>query len=433
MAHTAPTIAVIGAASAQFTLDVIRDLCITESLRGSTVWLVGHVNREAVARVREVGSRYSEEMKAGLEFKVTFERREALAGADFVINTAEARPRTDERYDVDIFQLRQLAFFRDVIGDMEALCPEAWLLVAANPVFAGCTLVTRESPIKTVGLCHGFREGVRHIAEVMGFDLEDVNAQAAGVNHNVWLTHFFHKGRDAYPLLDEWIETKSREYWRSPQFNGGRIEWPNMGPKPIDMYRFFGLMPIGDTERFSGAWWYDVDEATQKAFMAVSAEWWKVYNGNRQAKTRAIEEAERNPALPVSTFIPARKSTGHDYIAVIDAIANDCPGEFQVNIPNRGAIEGVDYDVVVELPAVVSARGIQGVRVGRLPELITLYVQDHVQRMERAVRAFQAGDRNALVYAYLQDRRISSMDEAREMVSILLDGDPTIARYFSGS
>ena len=424
MTQTAPQIVIIGAGSAQFTLDMIRDLCLTEGLKGSTVWLVGHVNREKVEQVHTVGSRYSAEMDAGLAFRATYDRREALAGADFVINTAAVRPHTD---------LRQMILFMDVIRDMEELCPQAWLLMAANPVFQGCTLMTRHSAIRVIGLCHGFREGVRHIAGVLGFDLADVHAQVAGLNHNVWLTHLYHRGEDAYPILDRWIETQAETYWDSPAFNGGKLEWGNLSPKAIHMFRFFGLLPIGDTAGHSSPWWYLTDEQVQRKYGFVFEDWREVYEGHINAKMEAIRQAAAHPDLPVSTFIPPEKSTGHDHINIIDAIANDRPAEFVVDIPNQGAIDGIAGDVVVEIPALVSGRGVQGLRIGRLPEPITLYLQGAVVRMEVLLQAYLTGDRYLLVATLLNEPwHTRSLDEAEQQAKALLAADERLAQHFQG-
>ncbi len=420
-----PQITIIGAGSAQFTLDMIRDVCLTEGLKGSTVWLVGHVNREKVEQVHSVGSRYSAEMGAGLTFRVTYDRREALEGTDFVINAAAVSPHND---------LRQMILFMDVVHDMEELCPQAWLIMAANPVFQGCTLMTRQSSIKVIGLCHGFREGVRNIAEVLEFDLADVHAQVAGLNHNVWLTHLYCQGEDAYPVLDRWIETQAETYWKSPAFNGGKLEWGNLSPKAIHMYRFFGLLPIGDTAGHSSPWWYLTDAETQHKHGYVFEDWREVYEGHINAKMEAIRQAAANPAVPVSTFIPPRRSTGHDHINIIDAIANDRPGQFVVNVPNQGAIDGIADDVVVEIPALVSGRGVQGLRIGRLPQPIILYLQSAVVRMEALLQAYLTGDPNLLVATFLNEPwSTRSLEEAEERAEGMLTSDKWLARHFTGS
>ena len=171
-----PTIAIIGAGSAVFSLGLIRDLCLTERLHGSTVRLmdIDEARLRAISRLCE---RYSEETGAGIETTTT-DRREALKGANFVINTAlvagydrlrggwEIAARHgyrfggslhvmhDEPFWVNAYQLR---FFDEVVRDVLELCPDAWYLQVANPVLAGMTWLGRRYPeAKMVGLCHGF-------------------------------------------------------------------------------------------------------------------------------------------------------------------------------------------------------------------------------------------------------------------------------------
>ena len=108
----------------------------------------------------------------------------------------------------------QLRLMLDVAQDMERICPQAWLIQSGNPVFDVCTLMTRETGIKVCGLCHGHYH-YREIAQTIGINPDRVTWQAPGLNHNIWLTHFMYDGKDAYPLIDEWIATKGEEYWRT--------------------------------------------------------------------------------------------------------------------------------------------------------------------------------------------------------------------------
>ena len=72
--------------------------------------------------------------------------------------------------------------------------------------------MTRETGIQVCGLCHG-HYGYAEVARVIGIDPQEVTWQAPGLNHLIWLTHFYYRGKDAYPLIDEWIEIKGPEYW----------------------------------------------------------------------------------------------------------------------------------------------------------------------------------------------------------------------------
>ena len=50
--------------------------------------------------------------------------------------------------------LRNIPVFLDIARDVEELCPDAWVLNLTNPMTTICRALTRETPLKTVGLCH---------------------------------------------------------------------------------------------------------------------------------------------------------------------------------------------------------------------------------------------------------------------------------------
>lgn len=80
-------ITVIGAGSAQFSLGLVKDLCLTEGLSGSHVTYMD-IDQERLDMIYELGSRYGRQIGSKLTFDKTTDRAAALEGADFVINTA---------------------------------------------------------------------------------------------------------------------------------------------------------------------------------------------------------------------------------------------------------------------------------------------------------------------------------------------------------
>ena len=80
---------IIGAGSAQFSLGLVRDLCLTENMAGSTVCLMD-VDEGRVDMVRNLAMRYADELGFDLTFERALTREPALRDADFVINTASA-------------------------------------------------------------------------------------------------------------------------------------------------------------------------------------------------------------------------------------------------------------------------------------------------------------------------------------------------------
>ena len=113
--------------------------------------------------------------------------------------------------------------------------------------------------------------------------------------------------------------------------------------------------------------------------------------------------------------------SGEQHIPIIDAIANDKEMTLQLNIPNRGSIVGIPDDVVVEIPAVVSGRGIQGVQIGELPKRLMSYVLiPRMRRMEHILQAFVERDRKSLLFMLMEDPRTTSFEQAEALVDELL-------------
>jgi alpha-galactosidase len=383
---------IVGAGSAQFSLGLVRDLCLTPSMSGSLVSLMD-IDAERVAMVQSIARRYAAELSFDLRFEATTSREEALDGADFVINTASVGAHGGGGFA----SVHNLRFMVSVARDMERLCPNAWLIQSGNPVFEGCTAMTRATSTKVVGLCHG-HYGVYEMARVLGLAAEDISWQAVGFNHVIFLTHFYHKGEDAYPLLDRWIEEKAEEYWRTykPRFSENQ-----MSRSAIQQYRMLGIMPIGDTPR-AGGWWYHKDLAAKKQWYGHlggfdSCEGWAIYIAELEEARAAMFRVAADPAASVTRAFPPAKSK-EQLVPIMDALTNDVSGYFQVNIPNNRLIWGLPDDIVVEVPALVSKRGVQGIQVGRMPDgVMSQIMWPRLAQAERHVAFARAPGRGLLL------------------------------------
>ena len=113
--------------------------------------------------------------------------------------------------------------------------------------------------------------------------------------------------------------------------------------------------------------------------------------------------------------------TREQHIPIIDALVNGNEGQFQVNVPNRGALEGIPDDVVVEVPALIDQKGIQPLRVGALPPKIMLEcVLPEWLKMERDLLAFKTGDRSMMFWNVLDSHQTRSYDQAQAVLDDLL-------------
>ncbi|MEE8571256.1 MAG: alpha-glucosidase/alpha-galactosidase, partial [Candidatus Bathyarchaeia archaeon] len=124
---------VIGAGSAVFSLGLVRDLCCSKDLYGSTITLMD-IDEQRLDSIFKLSTRYVDELKVDLRFEKTTSRETALKEADFVINTAlhgghgnyEAQRAAGDKHGyyrgAPGRNYNQLRFMLSVARDMERIC-----------------------------------------------------------------------------------------------------------------------------------------------------------------------------------------------------------------------------------------------------------------------------------------------------------------------
>ena len=110
-----------------------------------------------------------------------------------------------------------------------------------------------------------------------------------------------------------------------------------------------------------------------------------------------------------------QERTREQQVPIIDGLVNDNKGQFQVNVPNNGALAGVPDDVVVGVPAIVNKMGVQSVRVGPLSDKIILeQIRPEWPYMERELLAYLEGVRLTLF--------LGALEIAKDMNAYYQDG-----------
>src|SRR6185503_7461911 len=94
-------ISVIGAGSGQFSLGLVKDLCLTSNLQDSEVSFMD-LDSERLEIVHTLATRYAHELGTRMRFEKTHDRAASLKDADFVINTASARTHHAQRREREL-------------------------------------------------------------------------------------------------------------------------------------------------------------------------------------------------------------------------------------------------------------------------------------------------------------------------------------------
>ncbi len=431
-------IAIIGAGTSTFSLKLIRDICLTPRLSGSRISLMD-INERRLESVYEFCRRYSEETGMELVLEKTLDRSECLQGADFVINTALVfgKERWQEGWDIakglgyrfggsyhvmhdEAFWINfyQLELHEAVLQDLLEICPRSWYILVANPVCASVTYLQRKYPqARMVGLCHGYYD-VYSLAEEIGLQREGLRFELPGVNHFLWLTKLNYGGEDAFVYLDRWLESKGESFWE-------QIPWKyGLGPAAFDLYKRFGAFPIGDTcTPGGGSWpyWYHTDPEVERKWKEDPQQWWDEGFQDGKLRVQQIEQAVGDQERKVTTVFPPKRS-GETMIPLIESLAFDIPTVQIVNILNAGElVPGIPESFQVEVPALVSAHGIQGIRTDGLPPSLIQYIyRDRIAPVETELEAFKQGSRELLLQLLLMDPWTRSVDQAERLLTAIM-------------
>lgn len=217
----------MGAGSTVFAKNVLGDVMCSEALRECEIALYdidGERLEQSELMVNTLnkninGSRAKVKAYLGVE-----NRKEALRGADFVVNAIQVGfydPCTIIDFEVPkryglrqtiadttgiggIFRaLRTIPVLADFAADMEEVCPDAWFLNYTNPMAMLSGYMQRYTGINTVGICHSVQGCSRGLLNDLEIEYsEPIKECIAGINHMGWLLEIYDAdGTDLYPAI----------------------------------------------------------------------------------------------------------------------------------------------------------------------------------------------------------------------------------------
>ena len=126
---------------------------------------------------------------------------------------------------------------------MEKYCPEAMMLIFANPVAVFSAAVTNYTKIKALGICAGFGNCRWDLPRICGRDRyeSEWNIVAAGVNHLSFILRGEYQGQDMSEILREQLN----DIWEPMPITscpGSAAQIQEGLRKLVEVYRRFGSM-----------------------------------------------------------------------------------------------------------------------------------------------------------------------------------------------
>lgn len=416
----------IGAGSTIFAKNIIGDIMLCDSINDAEIALYdidAERLKESEIVLNAINGKYNGE-KAKIKCYLGEEnRREALKGADFVVNAIQVggyEPCTvidfeiPKKYGVKqtiadtlgiggIFRgLRTIRVMKDIAKDMEEVCPDAWLLNYTNPMAIVSGYMQRFTNVKTVGLCHSVQVCSSGLLDGLGIKTDGFIDKIAGINHMAWLLEITDlQGNDLYPEIKkraaeknatekhgdmvryEYIKhlgyycTESSEH--NAEYNPFFIK-PNY-PELIDKFN----IPI--------------DEYITRCIDQIDGwkkQWEDILNGGDIVHDRSREYGSR----------------------IIEAMVTNKPYKIGGNVLNNGLITNLPKEACVEVPCMVDGSGINPTVIGDLPPQLAAMNRTNINPQLLTIEAAATGKREHIYHAAMLDPHTSAVLSIDDIVAM---------------
>jgi alpha-galactosidase len=380
-----PRIAFIGAGSVVFTKNLLGDILAFPELGGVEIAL-HDVDPDRLDTAEAMARYVAGHRSARPRITSHADRREALAGADYVINMVQVGGHSSTLVDFEVparYGVRQT--IADTLGiggifrtlrtadhmlalgrEMAELCPRAWLLNYTNPMAALCWLVYGGTPTsQVVGLCHSVQFTVEDLAGLVGVPEEDVTFLAAGVNHQAFILRFERGSENLYPRLDARIAA-------DPDLER-RVR--------VALYRRLGYFPTESSEHAAEyvPWFMQHRDAIERFRIPVD-EYCRRSEGNLVEYERVREVLARHEPMPVER--------SNEYASlIIHSMETGVPRVIYGNVRNVGLLPALPADACVEVPCLVDDTGLHPVVIPDYPPQLAALNRTFLNVVELTVRA----------------------------------------------
>jgi len=409
----------LGAGSTVFAKNVLGDAMLSPALCDFEIALYDIDEKrleESYIMVSALNRNINEGRAKVSKHLGTANRRDALRGADFVVNAIQVGgydPCTITDFEIPkkyglrqtiadtlgiggIFRtLRTIPVLADFAEDMQAVCPNAWFLNYTNPMAMLSGYMQRYTDVKTIGLCHSVQVCSKSLFNSLGMEVEKpLREKIAGINHMAWLLEIYDaKGNDLYPE----IKRRAKEMLENP-----------------DTHNSHNLVRLDYIRRFG----YYCTESSEH-----NAEYNNLYIKSKYPELIdryriPLDEYPRRCISQIKSWEDQREqyisgdvshTRTHEYASyIMEAMVTGVPYEIGGNVLNRGLITNLPHNACVEVPCLVNRQGVLPTVVGDLPEICAAMNRTNINVQLLTIEAAVTKKKEAIYQAAMLDPHTSS-------------------------
>ena len=418
----------MGAGSTVFAKNVIGDTMLADPFHDLEVALYD-INEERLEESFLLINAMNESVNEGRatvkKYLGVGQRKEALRGADFVVNAIQVGlydPCTIIDFEIPkkyglyqtigdtlgiggIFRgMRTIKVLKGFAEDVEEVCPDAWFLNYTNPMAIISGFMQRFTKVKTVGLCHSVQVCSSDLFEELHMEdkLEGRYERIAGINHMAWLLEIRDKdGNDLYPEIRRRAkEALANNYSRDLV----RLDY-------IDKLGYYCTESSIHNSEYNAFYLKKGREDLMKKFNLNYDEYPKRC---REQIANWKQQKEDIMAGGKVQHTRSREYASH----IMEAIYTGKETIIGGNVINRGMIPNLPADACVEVPCLVNKNGIIPTYAGPLPLQLAAMNSSNIYPQMLTIEAAVTGNKETLYQAAMMDPHTGAILSTDEIVAM---------------
>ncbi len=380
---------------------------------------------------------------------VTTDLGTALAGADFIFSAIRVGGLdgrvADEQVALDegvigqetvgaggiSYGLRTIPVMAEVARRVAELAPDAWVINFTNPAGLVTEAMSPYLGDRVIGICDSPVGLGRRVALALGVDPGNARLDYAGLNHLGWLRAVYVDGRDQLPRLMSDAEALT-------SFEEGRLfgaDWLRaLGAVPNEYLHYFyftrqTLAAARGAARSRGAFLRDQQHSFYARVAAGEGPAFAAWDKARLEREVTYGAENREAVAAGDRDSADLESGGYEQVALalMRAIAHDERTTLILNVRNRGTLDVLDADAVVEVPCCVDANGPRPLTADPLTGHAAGLVCA-VKSVERdVIQAAASGSRALAVRALATHPLVDSVTVARRLLDSYQSRIPALA------
>jgi len=314
------------------------------------------------------------------------------------------------------YGMRSIGAMSELISAIRTQAPEAWVINYTNPAAVVGLALKRLYPDdkRILDICDMPAIILKYLADTVGEDMFTLRPDYFGLNHFGWFAAIRDKnGKDLTTEIKKAMTEKKKplfenveedDSWRKTFEMAFTIfhDFPDYFP---NTYLQYHLYPLVIARR------QDPDHTRADAVMA-----------GREKKTAELQESitaekkardkELTPTMH-ATFL----------IRVATALFSEEGARFIVLVPNRGYIDSLPGEALVEVPAVLDSHGVHPMRQTGISRFQSALLQNQHARDMLVVEAYLEKSYQRLLEAMTLDRTVVDARKARDVLDALIEAN----------